>query len=186
MKQPSFLEGVAIALAASLIGSILFSALAPLLGGGTTLRLLIAGIGFGYLIYLLNRAQRRTGRVSLVAFWVLLAGLLGALELPLLPYLLAHLFAIWLVRCLYFYSGLLPALADLGLSGLSLAAGIWAFSHSGSLFLTIWSLLLTQALFVAIPPRIGGDSAPRRMAEDPFERAHRNAQAALNRIVSTR
>lgn len=184
MKQPSFLEGVALALGASLTGGILFSALVPLLGSGLTLRLLIAGIALGYLIYLLNRGQRRTGRVSLLAAWTLLAGLLGLLELPLPAYLLAHLLAIWLARCLYFYSSLLPALADLGLSGLSLAAAIWALSHSGSLMLAIWSLLLTQALFVAIPPRIGGGTATRQL-EDPFERAHRNAQSAINRILST-
>ena len=187
MKQPSFFEGVGVALAASLIGSSLFAALTPVFAAGGVLRLLIAGLSLGYIVYLLGRSRERVGRVSAVAFWALLAGGIWFLELPLPLYLLLHLAAIWLIRSLYFYSSLLSSLADLLLSGLSLAIAIWAFSHSGSLFLGIWSFFLMQALFVAIPTRISsrtGATGPDRMSEDHFERAHRTAQAAVRKLYS--
>ena len=187
MKQPRFFEGVGIALAASLIGGSLFAALTPVFAAGGVLRLLIAGISFGYVVYLLGCSRERVGRVSVVAFWVLLAGGTWFLELPLTLYLLVHLVAIWLIRSLYFYSSLLSALADLLLSGLSLSTAIWAFTHSGSLFLSIWSFFLMQALFVVIPARISGRTGaadPDRVSENRFERAHRTAQAAVRKLYS--
>ena len=187
MKQPTFFEGVAIALAAGLIGSMLYAALTSVFPSTMVLRLLIAGIGFGYIIYLLSRSRERVGRVSVVAAWILLAGVTWYLELPLMLYLLLHLLAIWLVRSLYFHASLVTSLVDLGLNGLSLAAAIWALSQTASLFLAIWSFFLTQAVFVAIPPRINSrkeisDHGP--VAGDGFDRAYRNAQAALNRLAS--
>ncbi len=187
MKHPTFFQGVAVALAASLIGSILFTALTPMFAGAVVLRLLIAGISFGYIVYLLGHSLVQVGRVTVVAFWVLLAGIIGLLDLSLPLYLLMHVVAIWLIRSLYYYSSLLCALADLGLNVLSLSAAVWAFIHTGSLFLGIWCFFLVQALFVAIPAHINGTpggSDPRRRNEDSFKRAHRTAQAAVRKLSS--
>jgi hypothetical protein len=187
MKQHTFFEGVAVALAASLIGSSLFAALTPIFAVGGVLRLLIAGISLGYIVYLLGRSREHVGRVAVIAFWALLASGIWFLKVPLPLYLLVHLVTIWLIRSLYFYSSLLSALADLLLSGLSLSTAIWAFIHSGSLFLGIWSFFLMQALFVVIPARISGrtgETGPDRMSEEHFERAHRTAQAAVRKLSS--
>mgnify|MGYP000700591003 CR=1 FL=1 len=70
MTRPSFLEGAALALAASIGGSILYSGLDYLLGPGLAARLLIAALGLAYLFYVLVRSEARVGRlVSLTACW---------------------------------------------------------------------------------------------------------------------
>jgi hypothetical protein len=183
MKRPSFLEGVAVALAASLLGSLVYTVLAPLFGSAVILRLLIAGAGFGYLIYLLRRSPERVGRITLICLWGLAATAAWILNLPLLHYLALHLGLIWLARSLYFYSSLLSALADLGLTAFSLAAALWAMNHSHSLFLGIWSLFLVQALFTFIPASL--QRRDKALPEtDRFDRAHRAAETALRKLSS--
>ena len=95
--------------------------------------------------------------------------------------------AIWLVRSLYFYSGVLPALMDLGLSALSISASVWAITRSGSVFLAIWTFFLVQALFVTIPPTVQGKSKPERNSaaeNENFTRARRQADAALRQLFT--
>ena len=183
MKHPTFPEGAGIALAASLAGSILFTLIPLPLLNTQVLRLLISVGGLMYSVYLLTRSTERVGRVSAIASWILLGVASWLLDIPLSLYLVIHLGAIWSIRSLYFHSSLLPALADLGLIGLGLASAVWAFMHTGSLFLAIWCFFLTQALFVFIPK--GRRSSLGRQTvkhEDSFERAHSNAQAALHRL----
>lgn len=185
MKKPGFFEGAAFALAASLGGSVLHSALSPVLSGATAARLLVAGLGLAYVLYLLQRTPERVGRITALAGWTAAAALAWGLPVPLTLYLLIHLGLVWLIRSLYFHSSLVAALADLGLGGLALAAGIAALLHTGSLFLALWSVFLVQALWVAIPPRIGARPRAPDTAEDDFQQAHRTAEAALRRLSSS-
>ncbi len=183
MKQPTFLEGVVVALVASCVGAVVYAALTLVFPGARVLRLLIAGIGLGYVLYLLSRSRERVGRVSVIALWGLVAAATWLLQPGLLVYVLVHLGLIWLIRSLYFHSGLLPALADLGLNGLSLAAAIWATLQSGSIFLSIWCFFLVQALFVAISANL--DRTPRHgrsEPEDRFERTYRAATEAVRKL----
>lgn len=187
MKRPGFFEGAGVALALSLSGSVLFAALSPVIGNGVLTRLLIAGLGLAYVLYLLGRAPERVGRVTALAAWAAVASIAWLLAPSITLYALIHLGLVWLVRSLYFRSSLLTSLADLGLNGLALAAGIAALIHTGSLFLSLWSFFLVQALFVVIPPSI----APRTEAthaesDEDFLRAHRAAETALRRLSSTR
>jgi hypothetical protein len=186
MKTPTFLEGVGIALAASLVGSVTHAALAAVVGAGA-LRLIVAGLALAYVAYLLARSPGRVGRVTAFAAWGAMAGLLWLAAPPLALYLVLHLGAIWLVRSLFFHSSLLSAAADLGLSVLSLAAAVWALVHTASLPLGIWCFFLVQALFVAIPPSLASRAAvDRQDRDDPFEHAHRVAEAAVRRLTSVR
>lgn len=182
MKTPTFLEGVAVALLAALIGSVLFAALGPLLGRGV-LQLVITGLGLGYVLYLLSRSREQIGRVTSLAGWCMMATLTWLATPPLSLYLMAHLSAVWVIRSLYYHTGVLPALVDLGLSGLALAAGVWALAYSGSLFLTIWSLFLVQALFVAIPS-LNRDGPTEADTGERFARAHRSAESVLRKLSS--
>jgi hypothetical protein len=100
---------------------------------------------------------------------------------------LIHVAAVWLVRSLYFYSGVMPALMDLGLSTLSVSATIWAITRSGSVFLATWCFFLVQALFVTIPPAIKKTKTPQRNAvaeNENFERARRQADQALRQLFT--
>lgn len=186
MNRPGFLEGCGVALAASLGGSLLFALFSPLIGNDTLLKLLTAGLGFGYVLYLLRRSGQKTGRVVTLAAWSISA-LLIYLLVPSLPlYLLLHIGLVWLIRSLYFHGSLFPAIADLGLNGLGAAAVIWALLQTGSLLLAIWCFFLLQALFSAIPVlgRPTTRKADRPEPEDRFRQAEQAAEAALRKLSS--
>jgi len=188
MKQPTFLEGVGIALAISLAGSVLYTAMDAVFPGVQVLRLLIAGSGLAYVVYLLGRSPERVGRITAAAAWLLVAGVLWFTQPPLLLYICVHLGTLWLIRSLYFYSSALSALADLGLNGLALAAAIWAVTRTGSVFLGIWCFFLVQALFVAIPKRINrkpGAVPAGHESADRFQHAYRAAETAVRKLSSS-
>jgi hypothetical protein len=183
MSRPSFLEGALIALIGAVAGTLAFATSAWLVPANPAVRLMTAGLALAYLAYLLGRSRGRIGRPTVLVLWVLAALGLWVFAPPLPVYLSAHLGALSLVRSLYFQEGPLSALADLGLTFLSLIAGVGAFLHTGSLFLAIWTLLLVQALFVLVPARLGsGPEAPRE--EDRFARAERAAEEAVRKLTS--
>jgi len=187
MKRPTFFEGVAIAVGASVFAGALFATLAGLFSGALALRLIITAISLGYILYLLRRSPERTGRVTTIAGWAAVSALAWfTLALPL--YLAVQLGLVWLVRSLYFYASLLAALADLGLTGFGLAAAVWAATSTGSLFVSVWCFFLVQALFVAIPAHMRGpraNNSSQSNEPDNFARAHRIAEAAVRRLSST-
>ncbi len=183
MKRPAFLEGVLLAAALGLAASLAAGLFLPLAGAGTIARGLVAALGFGYVIYLLSRSRRTTGRVTTVAAWWLLAFLAWWGAPSFTAYLALHVVAVWLVRSLYFHAGILPALADLALNALAVAASVWALSHTGSVFLAVWSFFLAQALFAAIPPSARGRRSAGDRDAERFARAERRAEAALRRLA---
>ena len=188
MRQPTFLEGVGVALAFSVTGGVLYTAIDAIFPDMPVLRLLIAGIGLAYVVYLLGRSPERVGRVTAVAAWLVIAAVLWFTHPPLLLYVTVHLGTIWLIRSLYFYSSALSALADLGLNGLGLSAAIWAVTRTGSVFLGIWCFFLVQALFAVIPKSIKrkpGATEAGHESEDRFQHAYRVAEAAVRKLSSS-
>ena len=187
MKRPSFLEGVGVALVVALVASVAHAALTPLFGSDWVFRLIVAGLGLGYVLYLLYRSQERVGRVTTVMTWLVVSGLSWLFVSSLLLYLVAHLGMIWLVRSLYHQSGALTAIVDLTLNALALMGGVWALLHSGSLFLGVWTFFLVQALFVVMPLRIGvakSNDPPAQQRPDHFQQAYQNAETALRKLSS--
>lgn len=187
MKQPTFLEGVAVAVVLSVLGSAFALVMTPLFGRTGTLYLLVSGISFVYLVYLLTRSNQRVGRITTVVLWMVVTGLAWIAGLPLILLALVQVGFIWLARSLYFYSSVLAALADLGLVALSLMTAYWSAAHTGSLFLGVWTFFLMQALFVAIPRQWRAGHTERQLPpEDPFQRALRNAEAAVRKLSAIR
>jgi hypothetical protein len=188
MKRPAFLEGVLVAVIASAAGAILFSIAATLVAGDMALRLVVAAVSLAYILYLLRRSQQRIGRIVCIAAWLAVAGGVWFAHPSLVIYIGAHIGLIWLLRSLYFYSSVLPALADLGLNALSVAAAAWAVTHSGSVGLSLWCFFLVQALFALIPTQIKGSirsGQPHTVhVDDKFQRAHRAAETALRKLSS--
>jgi hypothetical protein len=192
MTRPNFFEGVLVALIASLIGGLVFTMLLSLFSGGLVLRLVVAGIAFAYVLYLLTRSRERTGRLIVVTIWILTSGITLFAGLPLSVYLVIHLCMIWLIRSLYFYSSAVSSLLDLGLNFLSLGAAIWAGSQTNSIFLSIWCFFLLQALFIGIPKTLKRNDETERFSNgkfsinstDRFERAYRAAQDAVRKLSS--
>ncbi len=187
MRRPTFIHGVIVAAGLGFFASAIVATLTPFVGLGAVIRIVIPALGLSYLLYLFSRSEERMGRVTTLSLWSALAAVTWWIAPPLPLYLLIHVGAIWLVRSLYFYSGVLPALMDLGVSTLSISATVWAISRSGSVFLATWCFFLVQALFVAIPPAI--KSAQKAQCNTPadnenFERAKRNADQALRQLFA--
>ena len=186
-KRPGFLQGVIVAAVFGFFASAAVATLTPFIGLGSVIRLVIPVLGLTYLLYLMSRSTERLGRVTTLSLWSVLAVVTWWVAPPLPLYLLIHVGAVWLVRSLYFYSGVIPALMDLGLNALSISAAVWAITRSGSVLLATWCFFLVQALFVAIPPAMTGKKqAERNTAVDSenFERARRQADAALRQLFT--
>ena len=187
MKRPSFFHGVIVAAVLGFFASAIVATLTPFVGLGAVLRFVIPALGLAYLLYLFSRSEERVGRVTTLFLWSVLAAITWWVAPPLPLYLLIHVAAVWLVRSLYFYSGVLPALLDLGLSTLSISATVWAISRSGSVFLATWCFFLVQALFVAIPPTENRKQKPQRNTaadSENFEHARRQADQALRQLFT--
>ena len=187
MKRPTFFHGVIVAAVLGFFASVVVATLTPFVGLGAVFRLVIPALAFAYLLYLFSRSEERVGRVTMLAAWIALAAVTWWLAPPLPLYLLIHVAAIWLVRSLYFYSGVMPALMDLGLSALSVSATVWAITRSGSVFLATWCFFLVQALFVMIPPAVKrNQNAQRDTAAESknFEHARRQADQALRQLFT--
>jgi len=187
MKRPTFFHGVLVAAGLGFLASAVVATLTPFLGIGTVVRLAVPALSLAYLLYLLGRSRERLGRVTTVAAWCVLALVAWFAAPPLPLYVLIHAGAIWLVRSLYFYTGVLPAVMDLGLNALAVAAMVWAIAWSGSVFLATWCFFLVQALFVAIPPAIHSkkERPPQPVVEsESFERARRQAEQALRQLFA--
>jgi hypothetical protein len=188
MKQTTFFEGVGFALLASLAGTAAFIALTSVFAGGTVFRLLIAGISLVYILYLLARSHERVGRITAIAICLVITIVSWLFAPSTLVYILIQLSMVWLVRSLYFYSSVLSSLADLALTGISLALAVWAWLTTGSLLLSFWSFFLVQALFVLIPRNLARSrdrKTEHSHIDDPFERAHHTAEMALRNLIST-
>jgi hypothetical protein len=173
---------LAAALALSACGAAVLAALSPWLGAPAALRAVIALVSFAYTLYVIQASGERVGRITtIVAFSCGAAGV-WLLGLPLVVYVLAHLGLVWLVRSLYHYSSLLPALVDLGVSLLGAAFAVWAAQRSGSAWLALWCFFLVQAFHVLIPATLGERARSRAATDDAFARAHRAAEGAVRRL----
>jgi hypothetical protein len=189
-RMPGFLEGVAVAAAASIATGAATALLAPLFGRADAMALALAGIGVGYGLYLAWRSPASGGRL-LLPLALAAVTLLGLLFAPrwVLP---AQLALLWLGRALLFPCGPLAALTDLGLVLLGLGGALWAIAATGSTAAAVWSFFLVQALFPALaagvrrlrPPRSAAGDAPDT---DPrFEQAARSAATSLRRLTLSR
>lgn len=179
---PSFAHGLGAAFVLSIAGAAVLAVLAPWLGAATALRSVIALLGMAYVLYVIGRSGERVGRITTIVSWCVIATIAWLAGLPLVAYVLLHIGLVWLVRSLYHYSGLLPALADLGVSLLGAAFAAWAAQRSGSAWLALWCFFLVQAFHTLIPPTLARRGEAEGTTEDAFARAHRAAESAARRL----
>lgn len=186
MRQAIFLHGVFVAAILAFAASAVIAALTPFIGIGSVVRLVIPGISLAYILYLVRNSEKQVGKVTTISLWGALAIVTWWISPPLPFYVLIHVGAIWLVRSLYVYSGVFPALIDLGLSAFSISAFVWAVSRTGSVFLATWCFFLVQALYVAIPVTMTKSKSTNPAVDnEPFERARRQADKALRQLIRT-
>src|SRR5262245_16633924 len=187
MQRPTVLEGILVALVVSLVASPVIFLLSLLLGPVMAGKAVIIVIAYTYIIYLLVKSGRTAGRTTLavLSLLVLLASLV--FEARLTTVVLVAVALIGGIRGCTYSRSLVAWLLHGGLCLLGLGAALWAYTHSGSLVLAVWSFFLLQALFVCVPPRInqqpveeGGIAGGQEV--DSFVRAHQAAQKALGRL----
>ena len=185
MKRETFLRGVLIAFALAAFSGTAFLALKPVFGTALVLRWLIAASSGLYVVYLLTRSSEKAGRLAVPALWALAAIAIWATAPGLGGFVLAHVGVIWLVRSLYFHAGIVAAVLDLGICGAGFLAAVAAAWSSHSVFLSVWSFFLVQALFVAIPAVLQPASPVQAANTDErFQRALMTAEAAIRRAHS--
>ena len=185
MRRPTFLQGVAVAAGLALFASAFVAALLPFIGTATVARLLIPMLVAAYLVYLLPQSRERGGRVLVMTAWLVFA-LAAWLFVPaFMPYVLLHIGALWLLRSLYFYSGIVPSLLDITLSAFSAFFALAALHRTGSVLVATWSFFLLQALFVFLPASLRQRaSGLNRETSRAFDRARRDAELALRQLYS--
>ena len=187
MTHTPFFHGTGVAAVLAFLASVGVAVLAPILAFSLLYKLLIPALGLAYILYLFSRSEERTGRVTSLTIWTVFAITTWIIGPPLTLYILLHVSALWLIRSLYFYSSLVPALIDFALNLLGTATAFWAISHSGSVFLAIWCFFLTQALFVLIPRAVGHGHKPRQGSaphSENFEQARRRAESAIRALLA--
>ena len=183
MNTTTFWRQIGLGLLLSVMAGVLYVALSPLLGAAIAGRGLVLGLGAVYLAWLLHELRARIGLVVTLAVWLLTSALLIAFNPSLWLWIGAQTLLIWLLRCLYRYDSLKGAIFDAALSVFAFAAALATARYTHSLFLTLWSWFLVQALFVFIPPsRHPNAAATEPEFDDAFGQAHRTAEAALRRM----
>ncbi len=199
MNRPGFAEGIVVAIIISLAVSAIFTVMSTFFPTRWLLQILIAGVSFSYVFYLLVRSREKVGKLTVVAVWGSVAILSWMFSPSILVTLFVHIGLIWLVRALYFYTSLILAFIDLGLILFAMAVGIWTLLYTNSLFLSVWCFFLLQSLFVLLPADLSGNSRKQKLSrstvetnsneskkKDPFEQAHQTAQAALRQLAAQR
>jgi len=188
MIAPSFFEGVGIALVSAIGGNILFTFMPAITGTLVALKLMVSIITLGYLWYLLRRSTERTGRLTILATWFFATIVVWVWSPSFIVFSLFNAAMIWLVRCLYFYNGLLISLADLLLTLFGFAAANWAMINTQSLFLSIWCFFLVQALFPSLLTLLKNrpGSTPASTTDQAFDSAKRIAESAIHKLSSSK
>jgi len=194
MKRPEFSEGVIVAILVSLTATVAFTVLSSFFPTRWLLQAMIAGVSLSYVFYLLIRSQEKTGRITVIAVWGVVTVLTWLFSPSTMITLFVHVGLIWLVRALYYYTSLIVALVDLGLTLFGIAAAIWTLMYTHSLFLSVWCFFLIQALFVVLPTDLSPglfksrNKDPLRKEispqDDVFEQAYLSAKSALRQITT--
>lgn len=178
MSTASLARYLAAAVAASLAAAVLHRFLAPFVGARLLLHLLVIALAGLGLAAIRARAGRPPFTVLVATLWGLASlGLLLA-PLPLIALVTAEGALLWLARCLWWSPGPLRALADGAIALVATAAFAWGLSEAGSVGIALWCWALAHGacLFLAPAPVRGAAAADR------YERAHRSALAALDRL----
>lgn len=148
--------------------------------------LIIGVASFIYIRFLINRSERRAGRVLFVFVWLSITALLAFGNVSLSLVVLIYSALIWLVRSFYFHRGALAVIMDGVVSVAAWQAGFAVLRSSGSFFLATWCYFLVQSLFALLPlwfhstkPALVNSASNNR-----FEQSYGHAEQALRQLIS--
>ncbi len=182
-STPGFWEGVLVAVAISVLGGLLYSALIVILNIALGARLSVSAILSAYVMYLIWRSSKRSGRFTSALGWFAVQVVVWLFPMGFIAFFTAQITALWLIRSGLYCRSLLSALLDMGLLLLGVIAAVIAYFNTHSVVLACWSLFLVQALFTSIPSQWSRKaSSIQQSSEDRFAIAHQTAEAALRKI----
>ena len=186
-SAPSLLHEAVFAFVASAIASVGATALGLILPAATAGRAVVVGLTLACALRSFSRepvTRGMTVALSALAIGTTLAWWLA----PTVPlFVAAEAAMLWLVRCTAGKVSPARAGIDLGAIAAAVSFGAWTALHTGSVFLTCWSALLTLALADCIACRPRGRRRPGAVTPPTgFAAAKRGAEAALERLQSTR
>ncbi|MCW8875453.1 MAG: hypothetical protein OQK04_10815 [Kangiellaceae bacterium] len=151
LQSNNFLKLALVGLVLSFFGMLSFEALTVFYISSESFKAAISIVAITYSIFLLYQTPIKTGKISLLLFYVASQLVLLFWIAPLDLVLLTNLFAIWFVRCIYFHRNFIAAVFDSILLAMGFAASVWSINQTGSLLLGFWCFFLVQALIVFIP-----------------------------------
>lgn len=129
--------------------------------------------------------QNRLPAGRLILFTVNIVIVLISLEYlqSLKSLCLTYLSLIWITRSILRYTNGLSILADLVLCIISIGTAFAAFNVSNSIIISLWCLLLVQALHTLIPGRNVANKLYQQTSADNFEQALQTAEKALQQLL---
>lgn len=182
MSPTTFFRAIVLAFVLAFVGAAAHAVLSLGFTAPVAFKLVVALLAALYGGAVLYGAEEKSGRILVPLLWLVLTAVGFALLQPV-AFLFAQIGAIWLLRSLYFHTGPLAALLDLGLTVCAFGAALWA-AGTGSWFMMIWSFFLVQSFTALIPqavqPMASTDDGERRK----FQHARAQAQAALQKLVT--
>lgn len=181
--KPSFGEGVIVALMLSVLGSIAYFIGYVILGAIIGFTPIIAMVAGAYALYLVKRSTVRSGKLFAASAVVAITGVFILVPVSLFVLISAIIFGIWLIRACMFRSGVLDSVGDFLLIGTSVAAGTLAMLHTQSLFISLWTFFVIQALHIYLPVSVHGKEK-ETVHERKFEHAFKKAERALRHHYS--
>ena len=182
-QSSGFAEGAGVAFALSLMATLIYRGCAVLLGTSVSLATLFVLLLSLYALYLLKRSNRSAGKPTAVIAFISFALLLNSFSLPLAIVAGVLMPAVWVLRCFFYRQGVIDSVLDLGLSAAALIAAIAAATATQSIFITVWTFFIVQALHVSIP--LLGEGRPTNPAQQ-FECAYTSAETAIRQFYSER
>ena len=183
-RPPGFMEGVIIALGLSLISAIGYWSLIGVFHVAVSLSAAAAILGTAYALYLIKRSDRTTGKITCGLVFNTIVVLIILLPIGVGMVASILLLALWGVRCFFYRHGVADSLVDLSLSVSAAIAALIAAIATQSVFITVWTFFIVQALHVFIP-KFGGGCVTERIAKRHFETAYANAEKALRQYYSS-
>ena len=184
-QSSGFAEGAGVAFALSLMATLIYRGSAVLLGTSVSLATLFVLLLSLYALYLLKRSNRSAGKPTAVIAFISFALLLNSLSLPLAIVAGVLMPAVWVLRCFFYRQGVIDSVLDLGLSAAALIAAIAAATATQSIFITVWTFFIVQALHVSIPLLGEAPGRPTNPAQQ-FECAYTSAETAIRQFYSER
>lgn len=182
MTRPTLIQNLTAALVATVLTLLVKPFLHAAFSGPVAVKLTLALTTVLYAAYWLHHSRARAGKI--LALLTLMLAVPGALLLnTVTSQLIVLVTTLWGIRCLLYYSSPLSGLADLSLCLISLAGAYQAYVTSHSWVTAIWIFFLLQSLQALIPKRLGHrKAASSGPADDRFNRAHAEAEAAIRQL----